>query len=335
MADKESFELYKAATNLLSLLSSEYGAPFRESNPELIVLAKTICDKYQNKFMSYRLETDDSAEVTMNTIEEFRRLLDILTPEESEIRKQVVVELTEKTSELQQKLLFTPKAFYDKYMLNLTSPHIASSINPMENERFRLWFAGSTVVDADGNPLKVYHGTSGLTNKRAEFTKFSFQSFPVAYFAKEKSYSEWFSVVKGRTGVLFECYLRITNPIDLTGYGVDLVKYDDFVNYIKYKYNFDLPEAPSLRARSNAQGGMWAWLYLRNGVDWLRIIKKDGRFDGIVYYENNPQQKINGKDNVTMAWVIFNGNQVKTSDFRNTTFSLNDDNFSRKKGGKI
>ena len=40
-------------------------------------------------------------------------------------------------------------------------------MSPMDNPNFAQWFRGSKVVDEDGEPLRVYHGTTH------EFSRFS------------------------------------------------------------------------------------------------------------------------------------------------------------------
>jgi hypothetical protein len=160
--------------------------------------------------------------------------------------------------------------------------------------------------------------------------------FPAMYFAENKEYSEWFQTVKGNgNGILYQCYVRITNPIDLRIFKTDLVKYDEFVGYIELMYGYKLPENKMLKASSDSRGGMWAWSYLRGGVDWLNFIIKDGKFDGIAFYENNTQDlDSNGKDKVTPAWMVFEPNQIKLAK-NNSIYSLQSDDIRMKKGGKL
>ena len=134
---------------------------------------------------------------------------------------------------------------------------------------------------------------------------------------------------------MFKCYLRVANPLDLTALKVDKILYDEFVMYIKAKFGYDLPEAPMLKAQSEAFGGLWAWQYLRNAPDWLKLIKSKKDFDGFHYYENNPGDIQEGKENITEAWMVLDESQIKTADDRNTTYSLFSKDVRMKKGGKI
>jgi hypothetical protein len=100
-------------------------------------------------------------------------------------------------------------------------------------------------------------------------------------------------------------------------------------------YGYKLPENKMLKASSDSRGGMWAWSYLRGGVDWLNFIIKDGKFDGIAFYENNTQDlDSNGKDKVTPAWMVFEPNQIKLAK-NNSIYSLQSDDIRMKKGGKL
>ena len=132
-----------------------------------------------------------------------------------------------------------------------------------------------------------------------------------------------------------QAVLKVQNPIDLTSFEVRKVTYQDFTTYLKLKYGYDMPENKMLRAMSDAQNGVWVWQYLRAGADWLKFIQKSREFDGFHYYENNPQDIVNGKENVTLAWLVLNGNQIKSADMRNTTYSLFTDDIRMKKGGEL
>jgi hypothetical protein len=75
---------------------------------------------------------------------------------------------------------------------------------------FRRWFGDSKVVDAQGNPLVVYHGS------RKNFTRFSAKWAIYAlgqhWFTSEKETAGIFS---GDDGVIYPVYLAIRNPLKL------------------------------------------------------------------------------------------------------------------------
>jgi hypothetical protein len=73
------------------------------------------------------------------------------------------------------------------------------------NAAFRRWFGDSKVVDANGNPLVVYHGgATGLTVFRA-----------IAYFTNHEEEAREYA---GPDGVVVPVYLRILRPYEMDAY---------------------------------------------------------------------------------------------------------------------
>ena len=111
------------------------------------------------------------------------------------------------------------------------------------------WFGDSKVVDSEGNPLVVYHGTD---------TKFiSWETYAknnLHYFAKKKRFADFFATswqertddagvgsatiksdnpIKGT--FVYSCFLDIKNPIDFTPFGIDKVPFNDYLRYLQIK----------------------------------------------------------------------------------------------------
>ena len=324
---------YTAAQELIALLSSSYGETLKADRPDLITQAEDAIKKYQALYMEDIVTEKAELIPLLNEIAEIKSALKVISPSSLDSIKTLTELENANAKSLQDALLFDPTLFYNKYALNLASPTTQTLVHtPEENERFNLWFGSSKVVDSEGKPLVVYHGTGGLIQ---DYNEFKFSPFPAAYFAENKSYSEWFATYRGGTNIMHNCYLKVQNPIDITAFGVDLVSYHDFVLYIKLRYGYDLPENIRIKTMADASGGMWAWRYLRNGADWIQYIHRKNDFDGVVYYENNPSDKVEGVDKVTKAWMVFDGSQIKSADIRNTTYSLSSKNIAMKKGGSI
>ena len=75
-----------------------------------------------------------------------------------------------------------------------------------ETEAFKRWFGDSKVVDENGAPLVVYHGTS------SDFGSFSIPAF----FGTDKSTAEWFARNRGDGKPrIISSYLSIKNPFNL------------------------------------------------------------------------------------------------------------------------
>jgi hypothetical protein len=277
-----------------------------------------------------------------NVISQYERLLKLLPETSVETKNVANKKITELFSNIQNELGYNAETFFNIYFyLNqanqkeLYENGLAYDFynkngfkDNFTSVNFEQWFANSKVVNGE-EPMVVYHGTGAN-----EFTKFNFDNFPIAYFAENEEYSDWFQKARGGDGVMFQCYLRVQNPMDLRLFGVNLVKYDEFVGYILLKYGYELPLNKMLKALSDAEGGLWAWRYLRGGVEWLKMIKNDGAFDGIKYYENNPADIKGGVESVTPAWAVFSPEQIKSSR-GNLTFSYESKDIRFEDGGFI
>ena len=335
MTDEQIKKLYLSATKTIYLLDSQ-GAVNNLTQDEvdkIYAKAQNVVTKYEDDY--YRILLTEKVELKpiVEEIYDAKQALNVIPLNSFESRKELNNLITQDSEILQNELSYNPELFYEKYFLTLSSTINNKDAQDLFNsERFKEWFGNSQVVNDKGEPLMVYHGSGGTTD---EFVKFKFDLFPGNYFAENKSYAEWFSQYRGGNSFIFRCYLRVQNPIDLTIFEIDKITYEDFVYYIQYKYGYELPFNKMLKAMSDKTGGMWAWQYLRNGVDWLKYFSSRNEFDGFHYYENNPSDIINGKENITQAWLVLNGNQIKSADIRNKTYSLFTNDIRMKKGGLL
>lgn len=334
MTNEELKKLYTSAEIALATLDNDSADNIdSDERKKLYESALGVVNKYKTEYYEILLNEKDEAKRLIKENEEAIEALKIIPEEEISSITELNNLITDNSKRLQNELSFNQDSFYKKYFISLPSRISEKPANDVtNNERFMEWFGNSKVVDKDGKPLLVYHGSGGRID---EFTSFKFDVFPGNYFAENKSYADWFSQIKGGNSFMFKCYLRVQNPIDLTEFKLDKVNYQDFVAYIKLKYGYDMPENKMLKAMSNATGGNWVWRYLRLGVDWLKFISKSREFDGFHYYENNPDDIVNGKENITKAWMVFHPNQIKTADNRNSTYSLFSKDIRMKKGGTL
>lgn len=99
----------------------------------------------------------------------------------------------------------------ERSTLNSNGKPIASSEEGIRN--FWKWFSDSKVVDKDGSPLVVYHGTPP-NNAISEF-------YPYSFFAEDKynalayARSNRNSATSRKNGILMEVYLKFKNPYNL------------------------------------------------------------------------------------------------------------------------
>lgn len=323
---------YRNIKSYLSVVLSPFGKEFFKLNPWVLTDAMRIAKVVDNDFLKYRLKNDPNLEQEREAIKQFEDFKSKLDPSDLAIIEEVNQNINSLVQAVQDKGSYDPSVYYDTYFNQLSlseKTELSNTFITSQFQTFKDWFSGSVVVSSTGAPLEVYHG-----RYNQEVTKFSFDKFPAKYFAENKSYAEWFANSK-KEGTLYTCYLRVLNPMDLTDFGLGGVRYDDFVDYMKLKYGYELPENKMLRAMSEQLGeDMWTWRYLRNGVDWLRYIIKDGKFDGIHFYENNPDDQVNGGENTTPAWMVFHPSQIKSAQ-ANILNSIHSKDIRFKKGGNL
>jgi hypothetical protein len=185
-------------------------------------------------------------------------------------------------------------------------------------------------------PMVLFHGTD------ADFTAWKLDNFPVAYFGDNKSYSEWFANVKssGGEGHMYECFISIKNPIDLRQYGLDSVRMGDILEYLQQTYGLNPKDiVPELKTVTPEQYEivmnvtLKAWQFVRRGVPFLNFAKANTFYDGILMFEDNPQDIVNGEPNSTGSYVVFREGQIKWAGASFFNSIISDNRFA--KGGKV
>jgi hypothetical protein len=168
----------------------------------------------------------------------------------------------------------------------------------------------SKVLTKNGEPQVVWHGTGG------EFSYFKFETFPVAYFAVNQAYSQWFADLHGGDkGYTIPFFLDIKNPLDLSHFHTREIRPKEFFNYIFVKTGMDMAflEVNPMFADPK-MGAQETWVYIRNNPKMLQKIAEGKAYDGIRFYETNPSNPIGHPAHDTEVYVIFNANQAKLAD---------------------
>jgi hypothetical protein len=190
----------------------------------------------------------------------------------------------------------------------------------------------STVMTKNYEPLLVWHGTG------TQFSYFRFDSFPAAYFAVTKAYSEWFADLHGGgSGYTIPFFLNVRNPLDLTRFKTTKIKPKEFFDYMYLVTGMDMKELEvnPLFMDSSAPP-VETWVYLRNNASMLKKLADSHVFDGIHFYETNPSVPEGQAAHVTEAYIIFNPNQCKIADPNRGKYMFGSfKSFLLKKGGKI
>jgi len=170
------------------------------------------------------------------------------------------------------------------------------SKNITNTEAFKKWFGDSKVVDKEGKPLVVYHGT------KQEFNSFNRS---VNFFTSKNKVAKTYGKVK-------ECYLKLENPY--------IVKDKD-----KYSSNFEHIIEVGGKTISIAKlsydlmyEGIYDGLIVENVYDTLSRTEPLDEYLSDVYVVFN-----------------YNSNQIKLADGTNTTFDADNPDIRFKEGGEL
>ena len=187
--------------------------------------------------------------------------------------------------------------------------HMGQFANPEEYEyvegdaSFENWFKSSKVVDKEGNPLVVYHGSP------EDFTTFDLEKAGTGtdsgmlgkgfYFSSNKKEAETYTQRSGKKGKVKPYYLSLQSPLTIRSSDEipKVVVPDDTMEDM-----LDAPERYSMALRQ--------WLI-------------DNRFDGVISYISEDVQ-----------YVALYPEQIKLADGTNTTFNPNNSDIRMDKGGE-
>lgn len=175
-----------------------------------------------------------------------------------------------------------------------------------ESAAFKEWFGASKVVDADGKPLVVYHGT------RADFEAFdpdqAHSSLEGFWFSNDKGYAEWISRggnsgSSSKAGIVMPVYLSIKNP----------VIYDVMAEGKKIADEIGEPEPSSIEEAEAILKGPDGY---NDIVSQLKFQNPDA--DGVII-----RGTMDGFNRETDQYIAFEPTQIK-SVFNRGTFDGND-----------
>ena len=192
---------------------------------------------------------------------------------------------------------------------------------------FKEWFGdwenepenASKVVDENGEPMVVYHGTY-VENP---FYIFDFDKADLGFhfgtYEQAKNRSETKLFFKGRKSIVNSFFLNIKTIFEST----DIGEWEYPQRYI------DMFVSDGLISESDAKKNGFYRLVQREENKQIReyLLNKYGKFGGFVY--NN---KYEGKGN---SFIVLNPNQIKLADGSNTTFDGNNPDIRYANGGDV
>lgn len=191
----------------------------------------------------------------------------------------------------------------------------------------------SKVLTDNFEPKLVWHGTG------QQFSYFIFDKFPAAYFAVNKDYSQFFADLQGGgDGYVIPFFLNIRNPLDLSHFKTTKVKAKQFFDYLYLMTGLtmeDLEVNPIFLSSDLPE--METWMYIRNNPKMLKKISETKLYDGIHFYETNPNIKdTTSSAHSTEAYITFSADQCKIADpNRGNLLLASLKSFLLEKGGKI
>jgi hypothetical protein len=229
----------------------------------------------------------------------------------------------------------------------------------VRTSEFKAWFGdwendpenASKVIDENGEPLVVYHGSFSVQSKR-RFYVFNKNKKGYKFFAKNKQYSK--SNFQGAYGNLYECFLNIRNIVDATEfecgkeYKEDIYKsfYKIYgINYIMgdvglSQYNERKVKIPFWRTMQNSGKNF----YGEKVYEDIEVQLINSKYDGVVYFETSFQTEnkknlitevCSSDSDSTLAYVVFKSNQIKLADGSNTTFDGSNPDIRYADGGEV
>ncbi|NBO53404.1 MAG: hypothetical protein EBU84_02165 [Actinobacteria bacterium] len=185
----------------------------------------------------------------------------------------------------------------------------------IDTPAFKRWFGRSKIVDANGKPLVVYHGTT------ADFTKFSDEFGPyrggiLAFFSTSPKFaSDYSSFTSGsRNSNVIPVFLKIENPFDYRKDSWLAESFWDETGGITdgYSINQMVEDGDTLTKEKFVdlvKEGSWAALEAEQFVRYL----KEGGYDGIVVKEGG-----------AINYAIFEPTQAKSAYGNRGTFDPDD-----------
>lgn len=206
----------------------------------------------------------------------------------------------------------SPSELYSMHPLNITGERMTGSLDQanvqIETPEFKNWFGDSKVVDAEGKPRVLYHGTTGEFNAfdpamsdsqaktGAPQGTFFFTDTPAIAESYTVDYAgEWTTTYKDG-GKILPSYVSLKNPKVIDA------KFDHW-DEIKYKGNFVTIN------------------------DIAADVKAQGKHDGVIVRNvKDYGKRINGVSGGGDTIIAFDPTQIKSAVGNNGNFNPNDPN---------
>lgn len=230
-----------------------------------------------------------------------------------------------------------PSEFWKEHKLNIQAEQFSREAEDTLNQdsaKFRAWFGDSKVVNPDGSPMVVYHGTKRapdtFTKSRTGSASTIFGSYEVERYgifaAESADLAEEYANQGDRPTdqTLMPLYMRIENPLDT----VDGAYTNEVWDRIEKAAEEMGAENPYRVARmlGDAWGSGDVWQLfdsdgeVNDAAWWVDLFKKAG-YDGL-----RIQERSEGDVQNTASWMAFDPEQVKSAVGNDGEYNPNDPN---------
>ena len=194
---------------------------------------------------------------------------------------------------------------------------------------FKQWFGdwendpenSSKVVDSNGEPLVVYHGTKN------RFNTFKYGKFGFGFFSPTYKIARAFSSVKGQ---ILEVFLSIKNPKIYTSND------KEYFNDPYQIFRSDVYSIEGYDTKYANKYGIAEW-YLDEPIDTPKryILKlKNEDYNGVIIKDTKADSYY-GDNELNTQIFAFEPNQIKLADGTNTTFDGNNPDIRFNGGGEV
>lgn len=175
----------------------------------------------------------------------------------------------------------------------------------LQTPEFKRWFGGSKVVDAEGKPLVVYHGTGVNVGGRGEFISGDFSAFDADLSGKSS-----------KTGAPSGTFFFTDNPEVASSYTVQWR--GDFSDKLKENANV-MPVYIALKnpLKVSARGENWREILYkgeyRDVNEIAKLAKESGKYDGVIVtrVKDHGVGKTSGAPSTT--YIAFDPKQIKSA----------------------
>jgi ADP-Ribosyltransferase in polyvalent proteins len=192
--------------------------------------------------------------------------------------------------------------------MSAKNEHQSNILSDNNLDNFRAWFNNSRVINEDGTPQAVFHGSPDGVFDSFDYNAVGTTTFigiPVKvkrhgfFFAADYSFAESFATqAESRKGTVMAVYLSLQNPLHMREIGIYWKDVEALVNQGVDRH--------WLEDHAGCPRRTWEAFDEDNGAFLVNAIKKAG-FDGVLTNELCPDT-----DEVKEVWIAFDPTQIKS-----------------------